>query len=627
MRAGAAAWNLRLALGLALAWAFSAATLFAGIRRLPAKAVLLRRRLRRAGSSAAPQPVSPAGLLVQNNALPGNRADGFRFRHLRLMIVLTPLYLWLELSFGVSLLDKMGSSLPIDATASVEHWGRLISGLALALVFLKGWFAQCEKWNRSWPVRLAVSVVIVLLSIFAMWHVQDAVIEFHVTRASSEIAIALAALATVIVAGWLLVRGWLRHAMAARRSVPVTLAGIILLCAGGTAVLAGLNPAISAITRGTGMEERITRELGQERQRAAKLTVIRRGLQNGDYAHPSLPVPPAAVDSAEGKASLALFPIVAAGLDPAFFQPDQERVVTKLMYTDWDRDNGEAAFKAYEDAVQELLQIHEGPYAQASRAWEERRATQGKDADAAFEREVRGLLEGASAPPGLSREDFLAHPAAARFLRMAAACNECELRPGMKREAYTRELHRWTEKENVKTSVQNLDSPEHFESGKDGESAARTYWVPIWALLFSMVGAVVHLFKMAFTVTEYAHRRAFQAVGASDSPLAHRVVGHSRRLIGLGIVGLCLFIFFSDNRVTGTETYARAHRAMWSAQPLVGAVAAHWTINAQGLVYPFTRKFRPSWLDFDSDPLAWLPGAGAQVEGPAKPARGAGRGS
>lgn len=573
MRAGAAAWNLRLALGLALAWAFSAATLFAGIRRLPAKAVLLRRRLRRAGGGDAPRPVSPAGLLVQNNALPGNRADGFRFRHLRLMIVLTPLYLWLELSFGVSLLDKMGSSLPIDATAAVEHWGRLISGLALALVFLKGWFAQCEKWSRSWPVRLAVSVSIVLISFFAMWHVQDAVIEFHVTRASSEIAIALAALAAVIVAGWLLVRGWLRHAMASRRSVPVTLAGIVLLCIAGTAVLAGLNPAISALTRGAGMEDRIARELGLERQRAAKLTVIRRGLQIGHYRHPSLPVPPSAVDSAEGKASLALFPIVASGLDPAFFLPDQERVVTELMYTDWERDNGEAAYKAYEDSVKELEAMRPGSEAEAT-----------------------------------------------RFLRMAAACNECELRPGMTREAYTRELHRWTEKENVKTTVQNLESPEHFESGKDGESAARTYWVPIWALLFSMVGAVVHLFKMAFTLTEYAHRRAFQAVGAADSPLAHRVVGHSRRLIGLGIAALCLFIYFSDNRVTGTETYSRAHRAMWAAQPVVGAVAAHWTINAQGLVYPFTRKFRPSWLDFDSDPLAWLPGAGAQVDGPARPA-------
>jgi hypothetical protein len=278
------------------------------------------------------------------------------------------------------------------------------------------------------------------------------------------------------------------------------------------------------------------------------------------------------------------------------------------MYTDWDRDNGDAAYAAYQASAKELEQIHAGPYTEASRAYETMRASQGREAaEAAFAREVRGLLEGGSVPPGLSLEAFLAHPAAIRFLRMAAACNECELRHGMPRDAYTRELHKWTEKENVKTTVGNLDSPEHFETGKDGESAARTYWVPIWALLFSMVGAVVHLFKMAFTLTEYVQRRSFQAVGAADSTLARRVVDHSRRLIALGIVGLSLFIYFSDNRVTGTEMYVKVHRAMWMTQPVVGAIAAHWTINAQGLVYPFTRKIRPDWLDFDSDPLAWMP--------------------
>ena len=133
----ALAGNLRLAVGLVLAWVLSAATLFATIRRLPAMAVLLRRRMRRPAPRGAASPArsDPASLLRQNDALPGNRVDGFRYHHLRLMIVLTPLYLWLELSFGVSLLDKMGSSLPIDETEAVEHWGRLISGLALALRF------------------------------------------------------------------------------------------------------------------------------------------------------------------------------------------------------------------------------------------------------------------------------------------------------------------------------------------------------------------------------------------------------------------------------------------------------------------------------------------------------------
>jgi hypothetical protein len=39
----------------------------------------------------------------------------------------------------------------------------------------------------------------------------------------------------------------------------------------------------------------------------------------------------------------------------------------------------------------------------------------------------------------------------------------------------------------------------------------------------------------------------------------------------------------------------------------VGGIAAHWTVNAQGLIYPFTRKIRPSWLAFDEDPTAKVP--------------------
>lgn len=569
MKAAASiAWNLRLGIGLTLAWLFSTASLAASIRRLPAMAVLLRRRLRRPASAGA---ASPAGadatsLLRQNNALPGNRADGFRFHHLRLMIVLTPLYLWLELAFGVSLLDKMGSSLPIDETRAVEHWGRLISGLALALVFLKIWFQQCEKWDRAWPVRLLVSLAIAVLSIVVMWQVQDAVIEFHVHRAGAEIAIGLTALAVVLAAGGLAARSWLTRSMAnRRRGVPATLAGLAVLVAIGAVTLAYLGPLLSAITRHAGMEDEITRALGLERQRAAKLTVIRRGLQMGHYTHHTLPLTQETAESAEGKAALALFPIVASEMDISHFGPEQARVLGELMYTDWEREYGDQAYAAYRDAEAELSE------AQGGRAEPE---------------------------------------AELRHFRMAAACNECAFRKGMSRAEYTRELHRWTEAENVKTALGNLEDPRHFESGEDGEKAARTYWVPIWALLFSMVGAVVHLFKMAFTITEYVQRRAFQTVGAADSALAARVVGHSRRLIALGILALSLFIYLSENRVTVDPDYERLHRAMWPTRPVTGALAAHWTINAQALLYPFTRKFRPDWLDFDHDPMGWLPLAG-----------------
>ena len=39
-------------------------------------------------------------LLTQDNSIPGNRKDGFRYHHLLFVIVLTPIYLWFELAFG-----------------------------------------------------------------------------------------------------------------------------------------------------------------------------------------------------------------------------------------------------------------------------------------------------------------------------------------------------------------------------------------------------------------------------------------------------------------------------------------------------------------------------------------------
>ena len=155
--------------------------------------------------------------------------------------------------------------------------------------------------------------------------------------------------------------------------------------------------------------------------------------------------------------------------------------------------------------------------------------------------------------------------------------------------------------------MDTLGSPEHFEKGHDGETAARTYWVPIWALLFSMVGAFTHIFKMVFTLTEYIQRKAFQRANAADSELANVVVWNAKMLIAIALLFIALFIYFSDNRVTANEKYADLHRQMWRSEPIVGALAAHWTINAQGLVYPFTKKIRPAWLTFADDPLDWVP--------------------
>lgn len=553
--------RLRMGVGLSMAWLISMLAMLAWIRRLPSMAILLRRRLRgmlRGESATVTATPSVNNLLWQNNALPGNRLGGFRYDHLRFMIILTPLYLWLELAFGVNLLDKMSSAIPIEETASVEHWGRIISGIAMALLFLKMWFAQCEKWGRGWLSRIVVSLVICVLSIAVMWQIQEVVIEFHVKRSSQEIALSLSVLAAFLFLGALLIRAWVARSLASnQRGLVATLGGLIVIVSIGVGLIANLGPLITAVTQKLGGSETLARNLGEERQQAATLALIRRGIQLDAYHLDTLPIRPEAIDSAEGKATLALFPIVAKGMDEERFEADRVQVLREVMYTDWVNDNGDQVYGAFKSVSQDNAAIRD---------------------DAEWLRAMRGTL----------------------------ACFDCEFRRDMPREDYLREMFKWGQVNSVNTALSRLESPEHFSKGRDGESAARAYWVPIWALLFSMVGAFVHLFKIGFTITEYVCRRAFQRVAAADSALADHLVNHGRRLIAAAVVALSLFIFFSDNRVTSNPNYIRLHNAMWAKQPVVGAIAAHWTINAQALLYPFTRKIRPSWMNFESDPLGWL---------------------
>jgi hypothetical protein len=130
-----------------------------------------------------------------------------------------------------------------------------------------------------------------------------------------------------------------------------------------------------------------------------------------------------------------------------------------------------------------------------------------------------------------------------------------------------------------------------------------------------MLGAFTHIFKMIFTTTEYAHRLAFKRIRAADSELANHVIHNSRIVTATVVLGMALFIYLSDNRITAHERYVEMRARMWHASPIVGGIAAHWTVNAQGLLYPFNRKIRPSWLRFDEDPLARVPYLSAWVFG------------
>ena len=548
-------------------------------------------------------PTEALHLLEQDNSIPGNRKDGFRYRHLLFIIVVTPIYLWFELSFGVRLLDGISSGITPADPGAIEHWGRLISGCAVSLLVLSGWLRQCEKQDIAWPARILVAVAICVACIMVTWWVEGQVIDFYVHRSTGDITLALTFLLALVIAGFLIVRVWLRYAVRGQQfDSRRVIAGLVVILAASYVLMQSVSAVLP----------KHPEHVGLERQRAATLTLVRNGIQHGYYGPIGEGLDERAMASPEGKAFLALFPVFGRVLDQERFARDRPFLVSETMYRDWDEQRGKQAFAAFQDVAHRVKTTAFDEYAAASQAYLSDTRTAGiAAAKVRWDAAVRRLLDGEAITPGLTREAFLRDPAINRYMRGKLGCFDCEFNVDMDRQSFGREYFKWTQANNVRQAVETFGSARYFESGRDGERAARTYWVPIWALLFSMLGAFTNFFKLVVTTMEYAHRVTFDRIKASDSMLANQIISNSRNVTAAVVIGMALFIYFADNRITAHERYVEMHTRMWRSSPLVGAIAAHWTVNAQALLYPFTRRIRPSWLTFDEDPVAKVPFASA----------------
>ena len=516
-------------------------------------------------------------LLTQDNSIPGNHKDGFRYRHLLFVILVTPLYLWFELAFGVSLLDAMSANVIIDDTKAIEHWGRLISGAALALLLLSGWLKQWERDAMHWGKGLVGALGIGVFSLLAAWWVQGKVLEFYIERASTELPWAVGSLAVLVLAGFFITRYWLqRAAMNARSRVLWISAAVVCVLVLGfvqLTLIKEVNPLRAQL-------------LGVERQQTATLSIIRRALQEELYTLPGMHHDRSAFASPEGKTFLALFPIFGVVFDQAAFAADRPRLIAEFMYRDWDRDFGAQAYAGYQLIDADFNRRLEQDYLGTRRALD---------------------LGDRLLPPGLSLSAAQSHPVVRRHFGRELGCFDCQFTSGMSREAFGRSLHAHTKAHEIAEAIETFGSASRFETGRTGERAARTYWAPILALLFSMLGAFTHVFKLIITITAYSHRLTFDRIDAADSPLAHEVIANSNRVTAGAIIALALFCYYSDNRITGHARYLELRPQLWEQRPIAGGFAGHWTINAQGLIYPFTRKIRPAWLSFDADPVLRIP--------------------
>lgn len=538
-------------------------------------------------------------LLTQDNTIPGNKKDGFRFHHLIFIIAVTPIYLWFELSFGVHLLDSISGTTSIENTTAIEHWGHLFSGFAVSLLFLNGWVRQCEKMDLHWAPRVLIGIAITIVCTTIVWWAQGQVIDFYIRRTTVEISVAMSVLTVVVIVGFLLLRYWIRYNTAQTRCSYIKMGlGFVVILLGGYGTIASVQYALPSFTE----------KLGIERQQAATLTLVRRAIQEGIYSLKGTEKDANALNRPEGKAFLALFPIFGSGFDKDRFAHDRPWLLAELMYRDWDKQYGQNSFNAFKEYYAEAEKIHASDYREGSAQFQKDFAAKGRaKATEAWNALIREKLDGQVVAPGLSLAAYMKDPSIGKFVAKRLACFDCEFRSSMTREEFGREIFKWTQAANVKQILETLESAKHFEKGHDGETAARTYWVPIWALLFSMLGAFTHMFKLIFTVTEYAHRQSFHAINAADSPLANRVVENSRIVTAAVVIGIGMFVYFADNQVTSHEGYQYLRKSMWQKHPIVGGLAAHWTVNAQGFIYPFTSKIKPDWLQFVDDPTEHIP--------------------
>jgi len=92
-----------------------------------------------------------------------------------ILLALTALYLVFELSFSAQLLDAAGGDVDMRTIHSLEHWGRTLSGVALALLIWGTLFTMAAL--RTWRRAVLGLVIAVGASIPSMFSTQYWIVE------------------------------------------------------------------------------------------------------------------------------------------------------------------------------------------------------------------------------------------------------------------------------------------------------------------------------------------------------------------------------------------------------------------------------------------------------------------
>lgn len=543
------------------------------------------------------------------------------------LIVLTALYLLVELAFNARLLDVVGGGASTDEIHRIEISGRLLSGLAAALFVLQYLLKRRADAAKGRRPRLRIPVP----------------------------------------SGWF---------------------GMLLCCCltvGG--VYAGLQALV---------DHYVEQSSPTFRRQALNIVLIQQAIVDGRVRLTGLERDPKLFASPEGKAFLALFPVMAASVE----QLDTKIEHAKLQLIGEHIGNEVGGPKGYYESYRKAIQSVHGQwekYDQGTRkansynvedtieqrhnqAWNNYLRDLGKQgwtpstvppnfhdrvrrkvrqggapvpADwelndeagfrAAVAREVRRKTSGKKhevkvrgqvIPPNLSFAEFVRHSAIQAELRDRLQLPRNVVVPATvaNPEAFRRQLYEPMRTSKARQELAKYDAPlatfaDDGKNAEQGKDAARAALVPPIALGFSLLGAITHFSKLvylllaaALVVVERVRKRSF----ARTWPLMV--------VLAMVLLGSLQGLSYLDNRVTTSHLYhtligstfrglhtrlepqpesdaaapdgAAAQpdaptlsNCLWSASAAQCAVhALHVVAVGQGYAYPYNEHLRVHYL-------------------------------
>ena len=191
---------------------------------------------------------------------------------------------------------------------------------------------------------------------------------------------------------------------------------------------------------------------------------------------------------------------------------------------------------------------------------------------------------GAPVPPELKWSEFCANPAVKNIIRTSLNLPpDVDISCSMEYSAFSRDVYPAFSKQNAPELMKRLLEPAiQFADGGQLDSLGRAAFtsviVPPIALLFSILGSIVHIYK----VCKYASLVVF--------PHSHVV----NLVVRLGVCALALAPFRYPNAITNSQGYQRIEAQKTSDRPFgpLFSLGFRWVIQAQPYFYPINERIR-----------------------------------